>query len=112
MKSVAAPLAALSLIAACAMPPEGTDEQDLAAFDSAVSSVGCDLRTESEYLAVELQTGLTRAQLGEMSQYKVETGSAVRLEGGGVRLTTGPCSPPEPTPEAAPMTDTAPEETA
>ena len=51
-------LPALALTAACAMPPEGTDEQDLANFDAAVASVGCDLRTESEYLAVELQTGL------------------------------------------------------
>ncbi|ETX14522.1 NADH dehydrogenase [Roseivivax halodurans JCM 10272] len=93
MKIIRGVLPALALTAACAMPPEGTDEQDSANYDAAVASVGCDLRTESEYLAVELQTGLTRAQLQEMSDYKVANGAAQRFENGGVRLVTGTCAP-------------------
>ncbi|SLN42709.1 hypothetical protein ROJ8625_02095 [Roseivivax jejudonensis] len=106
MKPARALLAASILTAACAMPPEGTTEEDALAFDSALASLGCDLRTEPQYLAAELQTGLTRGQLLEMSEFKVDTGAAVRLEGGGVRLVTGSCAPTEPAPAATPDTAT------
>lgn len=87
------PLAGLALVSACAMPPEGVTPQDLAAFDEAVASVGCELVGESDYLPVELQTGLTREQVIQTAAYRVAAEEAVHLEGGGVRLITGACAP-------------------
>ncbi|QFS82172.1 hypothetical protein FIU97_05215 [Roseivivax sp. THAF40] len=89
------PLAALAVLAACEMPPEGTDETDVANFDTAVASIGCDLLDEGDYQAIELQTGLTRTQLQEMASFRVETGAAARLSNGGMRLVSGPCAPVE-----------------
>lgn len=90
---VVLPLAGLALVAACAVPPEGVTPQDLAAFDEAVASIGCDLVGESDYLPVELQTGLTREQVTQTAAFRVASEEAVRLPGGGVRLTTGACAP-------------------
>jgi hypothetical protein len=87
------PLAGLALVSACAMPPEGVTPQDLAAFDEAVASVGCALVGESDYLPVELQTGLTREQVIQTAAYRVAAEEAVQLESGGVRLITGACAP-------------------
>jgi hypothetical protein len=84
---------AAALLAGCAMPPEGTEPADLAAWDQAVASVGCSLETESDYLPVELQTGQTRALVQEIAAYKVASEEAVRLDSGGVRLITGACAP-------------------
>ncbi|ETW11779.1 lipoprotein [Roseivivax marinus] len=99
----AAPVALAALVAGCTMPPDGTNEQDIAAYDSALASIGCNLRTEGDYQAMELQTGLTRQQLADMSAYKVETDAVRRLEGGGFRLVVGPCAPAAPAPaDAAP----------
>ncbi len=85
-------LAAMGLVAGCAMPPEGTGEQDVAKFQVAVASIGCVLRTEADYLPVELQTGLSREQSTQMAAYMVTTERAVRLEDGGIRMTTGACA--------------------
>lgn len=84
---------ATGLLAACAMPPEGVTPEDLVMFDEAVASIGCDLVGESDYLPVELQTGLTRQQVLETAQYKLDAEDAVRLSNGGIRLTTGACAP-------------------
>ena len=86
-------LGALGLVAACAMPPKGVTQQDMASFDAAVASIGCELVGESDYLPVELQTGLTREQVVEMAQFRVATEAAVALDSGGVRLITGDCAP-------------------
>ena len=67
--------------------------QDLANFDMAVASIGCDLVGESDYLPVEFQTGLTRQQVIETAQFRLATDAAVQLENGGVRLITGDCAP-------------------
>jgi hypothetical protein len=83
---------ATGLLTACAMPPEGVTPEDLVMFDEAVASIGCDLVGESDYLPVELQTGLTRQQVLETAQYKLEAEDAVRLSNGGIRLTTGACA--------------------
>lgn len=91
MKRLAAVLA-FPALAAC-VPPDGVTAEDLAAFDAAVASIGCDLRAERHYLPVELQTGMPRATLTEIAQYKVSIDQAVPLEGGGVRLVTGLCTP-------------------
>ena len=93
MTRILAATSALALLGACALPPEGTDADDLAAFDAAVASVGCELISESDYLAAELQTGLTREQLMQIAQYRIANEEAARLENGGVRLVSGPCAP-------------------
>ena len=93
MIRVSAALCALGLLAACAMPPKGTDEQDLMAWDDAVTSIGCELVSESDYQPVELQSGLTREQVQKIAAYKVKTEEAVPSETGGVRLVTGSCAP-------------------
>lgn len=84
--------AAMGIVAGCTAPPEGTGEQDVAKFQVAVASIGCTLKTEADYLPVELQTGLTREQSTQMAAYMVTTERAVRLEGGGIRMTTGACA--------------------
>ncbi|MGB7318316.1 MAG: hypothetical protein WBC85_10165, partial [Planktotalea sp.] len=62
-------------------------------FDAAVASIGCDLKFESDYLPVELQTGMNREEIQAMAANKVRRGQAVALGGGGVRSTVGTCAP-------------------
>lgn len=62
-------------------------------FDAAVASIGCELKFESDYLPVELQTGMSREELQQMAAIKVRRGHAVTLGGGGIRSTVGPCDP-------------------
>ncbi|WP_416881855.1 hypothetical protein [Marivita sp.] len=88
-----APLAGLGLLAACAMPPEGVTPAGLVAFDEAVASIGCELVGESDYLPVELQTGMSREQVIQTASFRVANEEAVKLENGGVRLITGSCAP-------------------
>ncbi|WP_235940212.1 MULTISPECIES: hypothetical protein [unclassified Salipiger] len=109
MIRVSAALCALGLLAACAMPPKGTDEQDLMAWDDAVTSIGCELVSESDYQPVELQSGLSRTQVQEIAAYKVKTEEAVPSETGGVRLVTGSCAPAV---SAEPVADAETAETA
>ena len=100
MKKTFAAFAALTLIAAC-VPPEGVTPEDLAAFDEAVASIGCELNTETDYLPVELQTGMTREKLIEVAQYKVTRDEAVSLSNGGVRSIVGACAPKAESPAQA-----------
>ncbi|MCA0954830.1 hypothetical protein [Mameliella sediminis] len=101
MKKFAFALGAVAFVSGCILP-EGVTEEDLAAFDAAVASIGCDLVNESDYLPVELQTGMPREKVVTISQYKVEQKEAVALSNGGVRLVTGTCAPKtEPAPAAA-----------
>ena len=86
-------LVGLGLLAACAIPPEGVTPAGLAAFDEAVASIGCELVAESDYLPVELQTGVTREQVTDVAQYRLLSEAAVRLDNGGIRLITGACAP-------------------
>lgn len=97
MKKLTFALAALGLTAGCVMPPEDITDEDLAAFDAALASVGCKLETERQYLPVELQTGLTREKLIEVAQYRLTLEEAVSLESGGIALITGACAPVEAT---------------
>lgn len=80
------------LVTGCALPPEGTTSGDVAQFQAAVATVGCQLVSEAEYLPVELQTGLSRAQTTQLAGYMVASNRAVRLSTGGIRLTTGACA--------------------
>ncbi|MHA6325601.1 hypothetical protein [Roseivivax sp. CAU 1753] len=86
-------LAAVTALAGCETPPEGTDEVDVSNFDLAIASIGCDLTDEGDYQAVEIQTGLNRLQAQEMAQFRVDAGAAARLSNGGIRLITGSCAP-------------------
>lgn len=79
-------------LAACAVPPEGTTPEDVTRFELATASIGCVLRTEADYVPVEFQTGLTREQSTRMATFLVQTDRAVKLENGGVKLTTGACA--------------------
>jgi hypothetical protein len=89
----AIPLCALGALAACAAPlPSGTRAEDVARFDAAAASLGCSLRDEGDYLAMEIQTGLARQQLLDIAAYRLSTEGAVRLSDGGVKLTTGACA--------------------
>ena len=76
-----------------ALPPEGVDDAQLRAFDEAVASIGCNLDYEADYLPVELQTGLTREQVQQVANYRIAAGAGESTEVGGVRLTTGSCTP-------------------
>ena len=80
------------VLAGCALPPEGTGPEAVAAFDVAVKSVGCQLVIEGDYLATELQTGLTREQVVQMIQYKLALEQAQRRPEGGFTFTGGPCA--------------------
>jgi hypothetical protein len=48
--------------------------------------------TEGDFLAMEMQTGLARQQLLDITGRYLSTGGAERLPGGGVKLTTGACA--------------------
>ncbi len=85
-------LPVLGLTAACAMPPQGTPADAVTAYDDAVASIGCNLRTERDYLPVELQTGMTREQVLAMTSYKIANKQAVKLPDGTVQLKTGACA--------------------
>jgi hypothetical protein len=85
-------IAALGALAACAATPPGTTEADAARLDAAAASLGCTLRSEGDYLAMEIQTGLARRQLLDLAAYRLSTGGAERHPDGGVKLTTGACA--------------------
>jgi uncharacterized lipoprotein YajG len=85
-------LTAVLLLAGCALPPQGTGPDTLAAFDTAVESVGCNLIVEGDYLATELQTGMTREQVVQMIQYKLGLKQATRRPEGGFTFTSGACA--------------------
>lgn len=80
------------LTAACAMPPQGVPSDAVTAYDSAVASIGCNLRTEQDYLPVELQTGMNREQVLEMTAFKLANKQAVKLPDGTVQLQAGACA--------------------
>lgn len=83
---------ALALLAACDLPPPGVVPADMEAYQIAVVSIGCALVGESDYLPVELQAGLSRQQVLDITSHYLATGRAQRLPGGGVELTTGACA--------------------
>jgi hypothetical protein len=79
-------------LAACAMTPEGVEPEDIAEYELAAATIGCQMVTEADYQPVELQAGLTREQTTAITSYLLSTGKAERLDNGGVKLTTGACA--------------------
>lgn len=62
-------------------------------YVTAVQSIGCVMRDESDYQPVELQAGLTREQAIQLTEYHIARGTAVKLDGDkGVKLMTGGCA--------------------
>ncbi|SLN34068.1 hypothetical protein TRL7639_01532 [Falsiruegeria litorea R37] len=60
---------------------------------AAVASVGCVLRDERQYGAVDFQAGLTREQTVAITSGYVARGKAQRVDdGNSIRITTGPCA--------------------
>lgn len=92
IKRLTAACGALAFTAACAVPPTGVGPDAGVKYDAAVASVGCEMVNEPQYLAVEFQTGMTREQTIAMGQYRMASGDAEAIEGGGVRLISGPCA--------------------
>lgn len=82
----------LAVLAGCALPPQGTTPANIADYEAAVASIGCQLVSEADYLPVELQAGLTRQQSLDITKYQLAAGKAEQLPGGGVKLTTGACA--------------------
>ena len=80
-------------VTGCALPPDGVSKQNIADYEVAVASIGCEMVGESDYLPVELQAGLTRQQATDLVAYHLGTEKAVELESGGVRLIVGECTP-------------------
>ncbi|MBO9450248.1 hypothetical protein J7426_08290 [Tropicibacter sp. R16_0] len=59
----------------------------------AVASVGCVLRDERQYGAVDFQAGLTREQTVAITTGYLKRGKAQRVDdGNSIRITTGPCA--------------------
>ncbi|WP_299848586.1 hypothetical protein [uncultured Roseovarius sp.] len=80
------------LVTGCALPPDGVSQEQIAAYETAVASIGCEMVHESDYLPVELQAGLTREQTLAITKYQLAADRAVKLPEGGVKLTTGACA--------------------
>lgn len=60
---------------------------------AAVASVGCVLRDERQYGAVDFQAGLTREQTVAITTSYLARGKAQRVDdGNSIRITTGPCA--------------------
>ncbi|WP_085309642.1 hypothetical protein [Planktotalea arctica] len=97
MKRAAFTLAVFTLLAGCvettARGGDGAVVDSAANFDAAVASIGCDLKFESDYLPVELQTGMSREEIQQVAAIKVRRGQAVALSGGGIRSIVGICDP-------------------
>ncbi|TNF22011.1 MAG: hypothetical protein EP318_05175 [Rhodobacteraceae bacterium] len=88
-------LAALGALAGCMEAPVAGARGaplDIAAYEAAVHSIGCELVSEADYGAVEFQSGMTREDVLTITQQRLAREQAVRLETGGVRLITGACA--------------------
>ena len=94
MKKIVCVLLSFSFLAGCiGIPPRGITAEMRADYVTAVASIGCVMRDESDYLPVEFQAGLTREQSVQLTEYHLAKGTAVKLPGdAGVKLTTGGCA--------------------
>lgn len=79
-------------VAPLGIPPNSTTQTDIANYEAAVASIGCNMVSEADYEPVQIQTGLTRDQVVSITQYELQAGKAARIEGGGVQLQTGACA--------------------
>lgn len=89
---------AISALAGCnASTPSGaggtiTPEQRQD-YLAAAASVGCVLRDDRQYGAIDFQAGLTREQTVAITTGYLARGKAQRVDdGSSIRITTGPCA--------------------
>ena len=94
MKKLICAMLCSSALAGClAIPPRGITPEMRSDYVTAVTSIGCVMRDESDYQPVELQAGLTREQTIQLTEYHLANGSAEKLPGKeGVKLTIGACA--------------------
>ncbi|WP_306005970.1 hypothetical protein [Aquicoccus porphyridii] len=94
MKKFAFAMACATILSGClAIPPRDTTPEMRDDYLAAVASVGCVMRSEKQYLPVELQAGLTREQAVALTEYHLASGKAEKLPGDqGVKLMTGACA--------------------
>lgn len=96
MKRTLASLCAVLALAACETTTAGggTITQEMRQdFLVAVASVGCVLRDERQYGAVDFQAGLTREQTIAIASGYLARGRAERVDdGNSIRINAGPCA--------------------
>jgi len=98
MKAALVSFGAVLTLAACDTVPTsgggGTITQEMRQnYLVAVASVGCVLRDERQYGAVDFQAGLTREQTTAITSGYLARGKAKRIDdGNSIQITTGPCA--------------------
>ena len=93
VKLSVAGVALTQVLSGClAIPPQGISPEMRADYVTAVASIGCTMRDESDYQPVELQAGVTREQALQLTQYYIANGKAQKLPGdAGVKFMTEGC---------------------
>ncbi|MCV6584930.1 MAG: hypothetical protein OIF47_05305 [Marinibacterium sp.] len=92
---IALALGAVTLLSACdelTVPGSGITSEMRKDYLDAVASIGCQLRDDRQYSAVEFQAGLTREQTVALTQQYLARGKATRGDDNVVTITTGPCA--------------------
>lgn len=98
IRNVMVSLALVAAVAGCDDLPISTGNGSISPemrqdYLAAVASVGCILRDERQYGAVDFQAGLSREQTLAITSSFLSKGKAERLsDGNSIRITTGPCA--------------------
>ncbi|MCE8507523.1 hypothetical protein KBY22_08415 [Ruegeria pomeroyi] len=99
MRSTLIGMMGLAALAACDVAPTGEGSTGVitgemrADYLDAVASVGCVLRDERQYGAVDFQAGLSREQTLAITANYLSRGKAERVgDGNSIRINTGPCA--------------------
>ncbi len=85
-------VACAAVLAGCAGAPEGTSQDNVSDFLVAAATIGCEIKHDSDYAPIEFQAGISKEQALGISQFLLARGDAQALEGGGLRVTAGPCA--------------------
>lgn len=91
--------AMLAALAACDTAPTSSGSTGVITNEmrndylEAVASIGCVLRDERQYGAIDFQADLTREQTTAITASFLSKGKAERIEDGNtIRINTGPCA--------------------
>ncbi|MEM7733215.1 MAG: hypothetical protein AAF280_10585 [Pseudomonadota bacterium] len=85
-------LGCAAVLAGCAGAPEGTSQDNVSDFLVAAATIGCEIKHDSDYAPIEFQAGISKDQALGIAQFLLARGDALPLEGGGLRVTAGPCA--------------------
>lgn len=88
----AMPLGCVAVLAGCSVAPEGTSQDNVSDFLVAAATIGCEIKHDSDYAPIEFQAGISHEQALGIAQFLLARGEAQPLEGGGLRVTAGPCA--------------------